>query len=95
MDPLEEAERERMLRLDKSLPVPGFGEPYGRPIDNKDSILQEINFVLGKGKEDNPCIEYIITQPFGLITLPFGLGSINYNWFGHSALRFLPVFILL
>ncbi len=69
-------------------PNPGFGELNGPPIDNKDEILSLINVALGKKPDENPCIEYIITQPYGLITLPFGLGSINYNWFGHSALRY-------
>lgn len=55
-------------------------------IINKDTILNDINKSLNKYK--NPSIEYLITNPYGLIKLPFGLGSINYNWFGHSVLRY-------
>jgi hypothetical protein len=68
-------------------PVPDdFGELNGTAIKNKDSILNEIDVILGKKK--HPAVEYIITRPYGLITLPFGLGSINYNTWGHSALRY-------
>lgn len=63
-----------------------FGEPYGTPIKNKDTILSEVNATLGK--RHNPSVEYIITRPYGVISLPFGLGSLNYNMWGHSALRY-------
>ena len=53
-------------------------------ITNKETILQEIN--ASQGKSANPCIEYIITRPFGYLKLPFELG--NYNTFGHSAVRY-------
>lgn len=43
-------------------------------ISNKDTILEEINKSLKKNK--NPSIEYLITKPYGLYKLPFGLGSI-------------------
>lgn len=55
-------------------------------IKNKDTILDELNKSLDK--KTNPSVEYLITKPYGLIRLPFGLGSLNYNWFGHSALRY-------
>lgn len=57
-----------------------------KEIVNKSSILNDINKSLGVNS--NPAVEYLITMPYGLIKLPFGLGSINYNWFGHSALRY-------
>ena len=65
-----------------------FGAPDGKPISNKDTILNEINYALVNNGESNPSVEYLITKPFGLINLPFGLGSFNFNWFGHSALRY-------
>lgn len=55
-------------------------------IVNKATILNEINKSLGKNS--SPIVEYLITKPYGLFRLPFGLGSFNYNWFGHSALRY-------
>jgi len=55
-------------------------------IKNKNTILDELNESLGY--KSNPSVEYLITKPYGLVKLPFGLGSINYNWFGHSALRY-------
>ncbi len=55
-------------------------------IKNKDTILDELNKSLNK--KSNPSVEYLITKPYGLFRLPFGLGSISYNWFGHSALRY-------
>jgi len=65
-----------------------FGLMNGQPISNKDTILQEINEKLGKNLDSHPSVSYILTRPFGLLTLPFGLGSINYNTFGHSALPY-------
>jgi len=65
-----------------------FGSLNGEPITNKDTIMFDINQQLGKTRDSNPSVSYILTRPFGLITLPFGLGSINYNTFGHSALRY-------
>jgi hypothetical protein len=61
-----------------------FGELSGVSISNKDTILQEIDNKLGR----KSCLEYIITYPIGYITLPFGLGSITYNFYGHSVLMF-------
>jgi hypothetical protein len=55
-------------------------------IVNKDTILNEIDKALGK--KSNPSVEYLITKPYGLFKLPFGLGSVSWNWFGHSALRY-------
>lgn len=55
-------------------------------IVNKDTILSEIDKELGK--KSNPVVEYLITKPYGLFKLPFGLGSLSWNWFGHSALRY-------
>jgi hypothetical protein len=57
-------------------------------IKNKDTILNELNNLLNSNSNSNPSVEYLITKPYGLFRLPFGLGSINYNWFGHSALRY-------
>jgi hypothetical protein len=68
--------------------VDKFGEPDGNPISNKETILEEINLALGKNHDQNPSIEYLITKPYGLFRLPFGLGSFCFNWFGHSALRY-------
>ena len=62
-----------------------FGELGGTPISNKDTILNEIDFELGK----KPSLEYIITYPIGLINLPFGLGALTYNSYGHSSLRYI------
>lgn len=72
----------------QQMDITQFGAPDGLPISNKDTILKEINVALGKQENDNPSVEYLITKPFGLIKLPFGFGSFNYNWFGHSALRY-------
>lgn len=55
-------------------------------IINKSTIMSEINQTLKTDK--NPCVEYIMTRAFGLYKLPFNLGSINYNPYGHSALRY-------
>ena len=57
-----------------------------KEIENKETILDELNKSLGTNS--NPSVEYLITKPYGLIRLPFGLGSVNYNWYGHSALRY-------
>eukprot|EP00602_Paraphysomonas_sp_CaronLab_P009472 CAMPEP_0185030380 /NCGR_PEP_ID=MMETSP1103-20130426/17312_1 /TAXON_ID=36769 /ORGANISM="Paraphysomonas bandaiensis, Strain Caron Lab Isolate" /LENGTH=245 /DNA_ID=CAMNT_0027565487 /DNA_START=88 /DNA_END=822 /DNA_ORIENTATION=- len=65
-----------------------FGEVGGTPIENKDSILGDINRALGRDTDSNPCVEYILSKPYGILSLPFGLGSLNYNMWGHSALRY-------
>lgn len=64
-----------------------FGEINGTCISNKDTVLTQIDNILGMSKP--PDIEYIITLPFGLLDLPGNLGAINYNSFGHSALRYI------
>lgn len=63
-----------------------FGELNGESITNKNTIMNEIDIALGKNS--SPCVEYIITYAYGIIRLPFNLGSINYNPFGHSVLRY-------
>ena len=69
-----------------------FGLVNGTSISNIDTILKDVNKSLGKHQDDNPNIEYIITRPYGLISLPFNIGSINYNTYGHSALRYtIPI----
>ena len=62
-----------------------FGELNGQCISNKNTIMSEINACLGTSC--NPSIEYIITLPFSLLALPY-VGGINYNTFGHSAIRY-------
>ncbi len=76
------------MSVEEDTVVANFGSVYGTPISNKDTIMEEINERLGKPRTAHPKVSYILTRPFGLITLPFGLGSINYNTFGHSALRY-------
>ncbi len=72
----------------KGIDLPdNFGEINGTPISNKDTILDEIDKTLSMNK--HPSVEYLITMPFGLFNLPWNLGSINYNSFGHSALRYI------
>ena len=44
-----------------------------KEIENKSTILNDINKSLGV--DSNPAVEYLITMPYGLIKLPFGLGS--------------------
>lgn len=62
-----------------------FGEVNGTPISNKDTILQEINKAVDQ--PTNPSIEYILVRPFIVIPLLGGYG-INYNSYGHSAIRY-------
>lgn len=36
-------------------------------------------------------LEYLISYPIGYITLPFNLGSISYNTYGHSLIRYIDI----
>ena len=62
-----------------------FGKVGGTHVDNKDTILAEINRALGKSK--NPSVEYLFVTPFVHIRLPFGYGF-NYNSYGHAVIRY-------
>lgn len=62
-----------------------FGELYGTPISNSDTILSEIDKEFGR----IPSIEYIIAYPIGMINLPFGFGTLTWNSYGHSVLRYI------
>ena len=70
--------------MDLAIVPSDFGEKNGTPIENKDTILLEINKALGR---ENPSIEYILVKPFANIKLPFGYG-LNYNSYGHAAVRY-------
>lgn len=62
-----------------------FGQLNGTPIANKNEILNEIDLTFGR----KPCLEYIIAYPIGYINLPFGIGTLSYNSYGHSVLRYV------
>lgn len=62
-----------------------FGELNGTHISNKNTILAEIDKEFGR----KPCLEYFITYPIGYVDLPLGLGTITYNSYGHSSLRYI------
>lgn len=62
-----------------------FGELNGTPILNKDTFLTEIDNELGR----KPCLEYFITYPIGYWNIPFGMGTVTYNSYGHSSLRYI------
>lgn len=61
-----------------------FGELNGTTISNKNTILKEIDEKLGR----KASLEYLITYPIGYFNLPFGIGTITYNSYGHSSLRY-------
>lgn len=62
-----------------------FGKLYGTPISNKNTILSEIDTALGYST--SPSVEYFLSRPYTVISLPFGYG-INYNSYGHSSVRY-------
>jgi hypothetical protein len=65
-----------------------FGELNGQSIDNIDTIMSQIALSLDTDPKVAPDIEYIVTYPIGYITLPFGLGAISHNTYGHSVLMY-------
>jgi hypothetical protein len=62
-----------------------FGKLNGTSISNKETILSELDTHFGR----KPCLEYLITYPIGYLNLPFGLGTLTYNSYGHSSLRYI------
>ena len=61
-----------------------FGKKDGSPIENFDTILDEIDYALGKEK---PKIEYLFVRSFSKYDLGFGYG-ICFNIYGHAAVRY-------
>jgi hypothetical protein len=68
-----------------------FGEPHGTEIDNKNTILSEIDQALN---EESPDLEYIWVKPWAWFKIPlawtgiFKDFGIHINIYGHSALRY-------
>jgi hypothetical protein len=69
----------------KNMETSNFGQVGGPTIKNKDTILQEIDTVINRKP---PSIEYIVCLPFAYCKLPLINIGINYNIYGHSALRY-------
>jgi hypothetical protein len=54
-------------------------------ITNKSTILEDIDKAVNKKK---PSIEYIVVLPYSHFRIPFTNWGVNYNTYGHSALRY-------
>lgn len=62
-----------------------FGHRDGPPIDNLDTILDDINKELGK--DSNPAIEYLYVRSYIKFPLFLGYGC-TFNLYGHAAIRY-------
>lgn len=57
----------------------------GKCIENKDTILQDLDNTINSKPPD---IEYILVQPFATWKIPFTNYGICFNTFGHSSIRY-------
>lgn len=63
-----------------------FGRTDGSPIENKDTILQDVDRALGY--DSPPALEYVLVQPFSVVRLPFTNIGFGWNQYGHSVVRY-------
>jgi hypothetical protein len=68
-----------------------FGLENGTSISNKDTVLSEIDRVLGVSKA--PDVEYFYVKPYCWFRIPFTSWGISYNSYGHAAVRYHPPLI--
>ena len=60
-------EMEEKRKEEEEDPFANFGASFGKEIENKNTILSEIDAKLGRTKP--PAIEYIFCEPFGYVNL--------------------------
>jgi hypothetical protein len=63
-----------------------FGDHQGVEIENKQTLLSEIDHQLNVNKP--PSIEYIFVEPASMMTLIGNFGVNFLNPYGHSAIRY-------
>ena len=79
-------QKENLIKKLNKHDIPSdFGKKDGTPISNIDTILDDIDTVLGKGKP--PSVEYIFVRSTSILPLWNGYG-INFNLYGHAAVRY-------
>lgn len=63
-----------------------FGCPHGTPIENKATILQDVDRALGF--DSPPALEYVLVQPFSVVRIPGTNVGFGWNQYGHSVVRY-------
>lgn len=66
---------------------PDFGRQGGTPISNADTVLDEVDAVLGREGRP-PAVEYLFVRPFVHVRVPLLDVGFSYNAYGHAAVRY-------
>lgn len=67
-------------------PTPPLGAPHGPAIDNKSTVLGDVDRALGFDRP--PAVEYILVQPFAVLRLPLLGVGFALNYYGHAVVRY-------
>lgn len=67
-------------------PPPPLGAPHGPAIDNKSTVLGDVDRALGFDRP--PAVEYILVQPFAVLRLPLLGVGFALNYYGHAVVRY-------